>query len=76
MESRKIVGTPVESKELVIKNQSIVYLFFKRILDFIGAIIGLVIFSPIFIVISILYMWGDNKGPVFFKQVRMGKNGK
>ncbi|GAB6544926.1 hypothetical protein bcgnr5377_13640 [Bacillus cereus] len=56
MESRKIVGTPVESKELVIKNQSIVYLFFKRILDFIGAIIGLVIFSPIFIVISILYM--------------------
>ncbi|HDR7827324.1 TPA: sugar transferase [Bacillus anthracis] len=76
MESRKIVGTSVESKELVIKNQSIIYLFFKRMLDFIGAILGLVIFSPIFIVISILYMWGDNKGPVFFKQVRMGKDGK
>ncbi|PHE99149.1 multidrug MFS transporter [Bacillus wiedmannii] len=76
MESRKIVGTPVESKELVIKNQSIIYLFFKRMLDFIGAILGLAIFSPIFIVISIFYMWGDNKGPVFFKQVRMGKDGK
>ena len=26
--------------------------------------------------ISILYMTGDNKGPVFFKQIRMGKNGE
>ncbi|MGE2643769.1 sugar transferase, partial [Escherichia coli] len=35
-----------------------------------------IMFSPIFLLISILYMIGDNKGPVFFKQIRMGKNGK
>ena len=37
---------------------------------------GISSFSPIFALISIFYMWGDNKGPVFFKQVRMGKNGE
>nr|WP_155251509.1 sugar transferase [Bacillus thuringiensis] len=45
-------------------------------MDLIGAIVGLIIFSPIFLLISILYMTGDNKGPIFFKQIRMGKNGK
>ncbi|EKS8363657.1 sugar transferase [Bacillus thuringiensis] len=45
-------------------------------MDLSGAIVGLIIFSPIFLLISILYMTGDNKGPVFFKQIRMGKNGK
>ncbi|MEK5229554.1 sugar transferase [Bacillus sp. CH_50] len=45
-------------------------------MDLIGAIVGLIVFSPIFLLISILYMIGNNKGPVFFKQIRMGKNGK
>ncbi|WP_429707258.1 sugar transferase [Bacillus rhizoplanae] len=45
-------------------------------MDIVGAIVGLIIFSPVFILIPILYMRGDNKGPVFFKQVRIGKNGK
>ncbi|MFI8706984.1 sugar transferase [Bacillus sp. NPDC077411] len=53
-----------------------VYLFLKRIIDIVGGVIGLLIFSPVFILIPILYMRGDNKGPVFFKQVRIGKNGK
>ncbi|OMH38659.1 multidrug MFS transporter [Bacillus thuringiensis] len=52
------------------------YLCLKRTMDLIGAIVGLIIFSPIFLLISILYMTGDNKGPIFFKQIRMGKNGK
>ncbi|WP_429712852.1 sugar transferase [Bacillus rhizoplanae] len=45
-------------------------------IDIVGGIAGLIIFSPLFILIPILYMRGDNKGPVFFKQVRIGKNGK
>ena len=36
---------------------------------------GISSFSPIFALISIFYMWGDNKLCVF-KQVRMGKNGE
>ncbi|WP_407708131.1 sugar transferase [Bacillus mycoides] len=57
------------------KNNSI-YLCAKRIMDLLGAMVGLIIFSPIFLLISILYMTGDNKGPIFFKQIRMGKDGK
>ncbi len=71
-----MVGTPIESEAQMIKQTSMTYLCSKRIMDVIGAIVGLIVFSPIFVLISILYMWGDNKGPVFFKQVRMGKNGK
>ncbi|WP_278342772.1 sugar transferase [Parageobacillus thermoglucosidasius] len=48
----------------------------KRTIDIVGAIIGLVLTSPLFLIISIFYLFGDSKGPIFFKQVRVGKNGK
>ncbi|RAS95519.1 multidrug MFS transporter [Bacillus cereus] len=66
----------MEQSTLEIREPSIMYLCLKRVMDLSGAIVGLIIFSPIFLLISILYMAGDNKGPVFFKQIRMGKNGK
>ncbi|MBO1511898.1 sugar transferase [Metabacillus bambusae] len=48
----------------------------KRTIDITGAILGLVLISPLFIIISILYMYGEAKGPVFFKQIRIGEYGK
>lgn len=45
----------------------------KRLIDFILSLIGLIILSPIFIVIAILIKL-DSKGPVFFKQKRVGIN--
>ncbi|HGG0585881.1 sugar transferase [Bacillus cereus] len=76
MDNQEIVGTSIEPKVEKVKQPSMIYLCSKRVMDLIGAIVGLVVFSPIFALISIFYMWGDNKGPVFFKQVRMGKNGE
>ncbi|HDR8055936.1 sugar transferase [Bacillus pacificus] len=76
MDNQEIVGTSIETKAEQIKQPSMMYLCSKRMLDLIGAIVGLIVFSPIFVMISIFYMWGDNKGPVFFKQVRMGKDGE
>lgn len=52
------------------------YLFFKRTLDLVGSVVGLVLSSPLFFVISLLYLFGDNKGPVFFKQKRVGQHGE
>ncbi|MGG3739463.1 sugar transferase [Aeribacillus pallidus] len=52
------------------------YAFTKRSIDIIGAIVGLILASPLFLIISIFYLFGDSKGPIFFKQVRVGKNGK
>jgi len=50
-------------------------LFFKHIIDFIGAIALLVILSPIFIVVMII-LWVSNNGTPFFVQTRPGKNEK
>ena len=54
--------------------QSKSYLFAKRFLDISTALFALVIFSPIFLVISLFYLFGDNKGPVFYQQRRIGQN--
>ncbi|MED0717290.1 sugar transferase [Aeribacillus composti] len=45
-------------------------------MDIVGAIIGLILTSPLFLIISIFYLFGDSKGPIFFKQIRVGKHGK
>ncbi len=47
------------------------YKIIKRIIDFILSFIGLVILSPIFIVLMI-WIKCDSKGPIFFKQKRVG----
>jgi len=47
----------------------------KRTVDIIGSIIGLIIFSPLFLIIPVLIKL-SSKGPVFFKQQRVGQFGK
>ena len=47
----------------------------KRIFDVIMAIFGLLVLSPIFLIIAIAIKL-DSKGPVFFKQIRVGLEGK
>lgn len=50
-------------------------LFIKRMIDFWGSLIGGIIISPILILISITIKL-TSKGPIFFKQERLGKDGK
>lgn len=45
----------------------------KRIFDFLMSLIAIIVFSPIIIIISLLVKL-TSKGPVFFKQRRIGKN--
>ena len=47
----------------------------KRIFDIILSLFGLIILLPFMIIIAILIKL-DSKGPVFFKQVRVTKNGR
>lgn len=49
--------------------------FFKRIFDFVLSFLGLIILSPLLLLIIILVKV-DSKGPAIFKQERIGKNGK
>ena len=45
----------------------------KRVFDFSMSLIAIVVFSPIILIISLLVKL-TSKGPVFFKQRRIGKN--
>ena len=49
--------------------------FIKRGLDFILSLIGLIVLSPLFIILCI-WIKVDSKGPILFKQKRVGKNKK
>lgn len=47
----------------------------KRIFDVICSSLGLIVLSPMLIIVTILIKKGSD-GPVFFKQIRVGKNEK
>ena len=49
--------------------------FLKRVIDFILSLIGLIVLSPVFIILCV-WIKLDSKGPIFFKQKRVGKNKK
>ncbi|EGA90017.1 priming glycosyltransferase [Planococcus donghaensis MPA1U2] len=62
--------------ESVKTNTSNGYLYTKRFLDIIGSLVGLIMLIPVFLIISLLIKMEDPKGPVFFKQKRVGKHGR
>lgn len=54
----------------------IAYRFVKRVFDFAFSAAVLVLLSWLFVIIAILVKVDDPKGPVLFKQTRVGKNGR
>lgn len=62
--------------EMVEPRKGIIYLFFKRTIDILGSGIGLIILSPVFILVALSIKIEDPKGNVFFVQERCGKNNK
>ncbi|WP_331677284.1 sugar transferase [Terrisporobacter othiniensis] len=56
--------------------KGIIYLFFKRAMDIVGSAIGLILLSPLFILVALAIKVEDPKGKVFFAQKRCGKNNK
>ena len=47
----------------------------KRIMDLFASILGIIVLSPFLIIISLAIKF-TSKGPVFFKQERLGKDGE
>jgi len=45
----------------------------KRAFDFLVSLLGLILLAPLFLIISIIIKL-DDRGPVFFRQKRVGKN--
>ncbi|WP_081825619.1 sugar transferase [Bacillus sp. UNC41MFS5] len=57
-------------------NQNLEYLVTKRVLDIVGALVGILLLSPFILAVTILIKIQDPRGPLFFKQQRIGLNGQ
>ena len=55
--------------------QSLLYLFIKRLFDIFASLIGIVILIPLTLIIGLAIKLED-RGPIFFAQERVTKNGK
>ena len=51
------------------------YYIIKRIMDIVGSIVGMIVFSPVILIVAIAIKL-DSKGPVIYSHIRVGKNGK
>lgn len=60
---------------VAVNNKSKLYFLIKRTIDIIGASAGLILFSPIMILIALIIKF-DSAGRVLFAQERIGINGK
>lgn len=69
----------MEGTQLGFENESTrgfsFYEIIKRLIDIICSFMGLLAFSPLFIIIAIIIKF-TSKGPVFFSQKRVGKYGR
>lgn len=69
--------SPVNRESMMVKKkENNLYLNIKRCLDIVGASIGLIITFPCFLFICLAYLFGKNRGPLFFKQLRVGQFGE
>ena len=74
-----IYALPTVTKEttgLHQKREALVYKILKRIVDIIGALFGVIMLVPMTIGIYIANLIVGDKGPIFYSQNRIGKDGK
>ncbi|MDU1474942.1 sugar transferase [Clostridium perfringens] len=53
-----------------------IYLFFKRVIDIFGSSFGLIILSPVFLIVAIAIKVEDSNGSILFSQKRVGQYGR
>ena len=59
----------------VANKASALYSISKRTMEIVSSLVGLILLSPLFLLVAILIKL-DSKGPIIFKQIRIGKNSK
>lgn len=70
--------TEQQGRKINMENIHQKYWFFaiKRVIDVVGSLTGLILLSPLFLIIAILMKLEEPKGPIFFSQTRIGLNQK
>jgi lipopolysaccharide/colanic/teichoic acid biosynthesis glycosyltransferase len=74
------IRTPVNKRKVTPKPQfeyieKPVYDFFKRLFDIVFSSAVLILLSPLYLIIAVLIKI-DDRGPLFYKQYRIGRGGK
>ncbi|WP_125590185.1 sugar transferase [Companilactobacillus jidongensis] len=59
--------------DVVYQQHRYVYRIFKRSFDFLASFVGLIVLSPIFLIVSLAIKIEDPHGPVFYEQIRIGR---
>ncbi|MBR3167089.1 MAG: sugar transferase [Erysipelotrichaceae bacterium] len=68
--------TPIEyKKELYDGKSGLLYVAFKRVIDFVLSATGLLLLSPLFLILIVIII-SDDGGTPFYTHERIGKNGK
>ena len=65
------VAIAIDFSEVLAK-ESILYSITKRLIDIVGSLCGIILLSPLFLIVAILIKLEDPKGKVFFAQERNG----
>ena len=74
---REIKKDVEPSKDAIKVKNGIVYLICKKIIDIVAGVIGVILLAPITLVVWIIRLcMHENDGPLFFEQLRIGKDGK
>ncbi|WP_407633282.1 sugar transferase [Lacticaseibacillus paracasei] len=76
MEKQMLTNQNQNGTSAIEKETSAFYLFGKRGFDILCGLLGLVLVALVSIVLLPFFSFGRNKGPLFFKQIRVGLNGK
>lgn len=77
----KLGNKVLYNEDLIVINKDdidkkVIFFFFKRIIDILGSLTGLLLLSPLFLLVAYKIKKEEPNGPIFFSQDRVGKNGK
>lgn len=75
IDTGKVIEIAEENEK--VEDKKIVYSFVKRVIDIVGALIGIILLIPVTIGIYIARkILKEDDGPLFYEHLRYGKNGK
>ncbi|MDV7751306.1 sugar transferase [Enterococcus casseliflavus] len=81
MEASGINKTSINNEDILLIDKGeidskVLFYTIKRLVDLIGSFLGLLFLSPLFAFVAYKIKKEEPKGPIFFSQKRIGKNGK
>ncbi len=62
--------------DVVYQQHRYAYRIFKRSFDFFASLVGLIILSPVLLIVAIAIKVDDPGGPIFYEQIRIGRRRK